>query len=155
MQLILWRHAEAEIGEQDLARALTVKGRKQAQKIAAELHKRLPEHYDLWVSEAVRSQQTAAFLQHDWQVQAAFNPDEDVQPMLAKLNAARLAGVQTLVLLGHQPWIGDLCAYLLNQNWNATAYWSVKKGAFWWFDCQGELGVAPVKLRLMLAPAEI
>ena len=35
MDLILWRHAEAEAGEPDDGRALTSKGHKQAEKMAA------------------------------------------------------------------------------------------------------------------------
>lgn len=153
MQLILWRHAEAEMGMNDLARELTAKGRKQASKMAVELSRRLPAHYQLWVSEAVRSQQTAAYLSETMQVQAAFNPDADVREMVAHL--ANIKTDETLILVGHQPWIGDLCAFLLNQDWHSTAYWSVKKGAFWWFDIDGEVGVAQAKLRLMLTPAEI
>ena len=35
MDLILWRHAEAEVGSDDLARRLTVRGAKQARQMAA------------------------------------------------------------------------------------------------------------------------
>ncbi len=34
MQLILWRHAQAEEGDDDLVRSLTAKGHKQARKMA-------------------------------------------------------------------------------------------------------------------------
>ena len=40
MELILWRHAEAEDGIPDLDRKLTAKGRKQAEKMAAFLRPR-------------------------------------------------------------------------------------------------------------------
>jgi phosphohistidine phosphatase, SixA len=42
MELILWRHAEAEDGSPDLERELTGKGHKQAEKMAAFLRPRLP-----------------------------------------------------------------------------------------------------------------
>jgi phosphohistidine phosphatase len=42
MDLILWRHAEAEEGGPDLERKLTPKGRKQAKRVAAWLLQRLP-----------------------------------------------------------------------------------------------------------------
>ena len=61
-----------------------------------------------------------------------------------------------LVIVGHQPWIGSLCAFLLNQNWLGNSYWSVKKSAFWWFECRAigsEYAVS--KLRLVLAPADL
>ena len=40
MELILWRHAEAEDGSPDAARKLTAKGEKQAQKLARWLKER-------------------------------------------------------------------------------------------------------------------
>ena len=44
MNLILWRHAEAEdIAASDLARQLTTRGRKQAQTVAKWLRARLPD----------------------------------------------------------------------------------------------------------------
>ena len=43
MDLILWRHAEAEEGGPDLERRLTPKGRKQAKRVAAWLLQRLPK----------------------------------------------------------------------------------------------------------------
>src|SRR3954464_13700861 len=62
MDLILWRHAEAEDGAPDLARALTSKGRKQAAHVAQWLQQRLPGKYELIASPAVRAQQTAEAL---------------------------------------------------------------------------------------------
>ena len=41
MELILWRHADAEPGDPDLARRLTSKGQKQAERMAAWLGPRL------------------------------------------------------------------------------------------------------------------
>ena len=43
MELILWRHAEAEPGEPDLGRKLTAKGEKQARRVAEWLQTRLPQ----------------------------------------------------------------------------------------------------------------
>ena len=62
MDLILWRHAEAEEGGPDLARALTGKGRKQAARVAEWLQQRLPAKFTLLASPAVRAQQTAEAL---------------------------------------------------------------------------------------------
>src|ERR1041384_2615803 len=62
MDLILWRHAEAEEGEPDLARELTPKGEKQAQRIAQWLLQRLPGKFILLSSPAARAQQTAEAL---------------------------------------------------------------------------------------------
>ena len=62
MQFILWRHAEAEIGTgNDLVRALTAKGHQQAKRTAHRINKMLPKSAKICVSEATRSQQTAAY----------------------------------------------------------------------------------------------
>src|SRR3954470_17699403 len=62
MDLILWRHAEAEEGENDVARALTPKGQKQAVRVAEWLLQRLPAKFTLISSPAARAQQTAEAL---------------------------------------------------------------------------------------------
>ena len=159
MDLILWRHAEAEPenGGGDLARELTAKGRRQAQKSAAALAAKLPAGYLLWASQAERSRQTAAALREPDSILPALNPDADPRLLPRLLQQAEAQGVPALVIVGHQPWIGSLCAFLLNQNWLGNSYWSVKKSAFWWFECRGGIGSdgAAVRLRLMLAPAEL
>ena len=60
MELILWRHAEAEDGYPDLERALTEKGHEQAKKMADWLKSRLPKDTQVLVSPAKRAQQTAS-----------------------------------------------------------------------------------------------
>ena len=62
MELILWRHAEAEVGEPDLGRRLTSKGEKQARRMAEWLHAHLPESARILVSPAMRAQQTVQAL---------------------------------------------------------------------------------------------
>ena len=62
MELILWRHAEAEDGEPDLARKLTPRGNKQARRAAEWLDRHLPDRTRILVSPAIRAQQTAAAL---------------------------------------------------------------------------------------------
>ena len=65
MDLILWRHAEAlEMREvrDDLDRALTPKGERQAQRVAAWLNRQLPASAKVLASPARRAQQTAAAL---------------------------------------------------------------------------------------------
>ena len=60
MELILWRHAEAEDGAPDSARKLTGKGEKQAAKIAQWLKPRLPRDCRVITSPTQRTVQTAA-----------------------------------------------------------------------------------------------
>ena len=42
MELIIWRHAEAEEGSPDMSRKLTARGRRQAARMAKWLNLRLP-----------------------------------------------------------------------------------------------------------------
>ena len=74
MDLILWRHAEAEPGEPDLGRRLTSKGLKQAERMAEWLEHRLPETTRIIVSPADRTQQTALALGRK------FKTSDDVAP---------------------------------------------------------------------------
>jgi phosphohistidine phosphatase len=62
VDLIIWRHAEAEDGVPDLERRLTAKGRKQAERVAQWLLQRLPARFAVIASPAARAQQTAEAL---------------------------------------------------------------------------------------------
>lgn len=154
MDLILWRHAEAEEGLDDLARQLTDKGHQQAKLSARWLKKNLPADAQLWVSEAVRSQQTAAYLSKNSTIVPLLNPSISARRLPDLLRNQNAAG--TLVWVGHQPWIGQLCAWLLNGHWQNESYWSVKKSGFWWFDLYlDEEGAPHAKLKAMLTPATL
>ncbi len=67
MELILWRHAEAEDGFPDAARKLTEKGLQQAHNMAKWLKPRLPRNARIMVSPAKRTQQTALALSNDFE----------------------------------------------------------------------------------------
>ncbi|XXQ69395.1 SixA phosphatase family protein [Neisseriaceae bacterium B1] len=150
MNIILWRHAEAHDGSDDLERELTAKGERQAAKMVAHLRERLPENYELWVSEAKRSQQTAAYLAEPTRMLPEINPESDVRAILDLLMKADESA--TIVVVGHQPWLGELCAFILNQSWHNQAYWSVKKAAFWWFVAHPSDGILLAKLKWMMTP---
>lgn len=59
MDLLLWRHAEAEDGFPDLARKLTQRGEKQAQQMAEWIRQHAPKNLRIVASPALRCQQTA------------------------------------------------------------------------------------------------
>ena len=62
-------------------------------------------------------------------------------------------GADYLILVGHQPWLGQLCSYLLNGGWLAGQYWSVKKSGIWWFGVKsGEGGRLCAKLKAAMTP---
>jgi len=124
MDLILWRHADAENGAPDLARRLTPKGHDEAARVAAWLRGRLPGRYRLLASPAVRAQETAAALGAPITTENSLAPGASVEAIL------RLAGSEgTTVLVGHQPDLGLALAYLLCGE---ERDWSVAKGALWW-----------------------
>ncbi|HEX9396799.1 MAG TPA: histidine phosphatase family protein [Burkholderiales bacterium] len=124
MDLILWRHADAEDGKPDLERALTPKGHKQAAAVAKWLRKRLPEDYALVSSPAVRARQTAEALQRSIRIEKQLAPGASVEAIL------KTAGNRgTVVLVGHQPDLGNALAYLLTGH---AADWRLQKGALWW-----------------------
>ena len=91
MELLLWRHAEAEEGKDDLARPLTARGIKQALKMAEWLRPRLPKHLKTYASPAKRAQQTAEALQIPFKTDRRLAPMADVAEG-AKTVATCLAG---------------------------------------------------------------
>ena len=150
MNLILWRHADAEPGEDDLGRWLTAKGQKQAAKMAEWLKARLPEHTRVIASEAVRARQTAAALRPEFLCDARLNPGAAVSDYLAVADWPD-AG-DTVVLVGHQPTIGRVAARLLT---GIEAEWSAKKGAIWWLQYRLRDDRTQTVLKTMLSPDQV
>ena len=130
MDLILWRHAEAfearEV-EDDLARGLTPKGERQAQRMAEWLNQRLAHSTRILVSPAMRCQQTAKALGKKFKTLDDLAPDGNGE---ALLKAARWPDASEPVLvIGHQPTLGFVTSYLLSGR---PQGWTLKKGAVWW-----------------------
>ncbi|MCU0840747.1 MAG: histidine phosphatase family protein [Thiobacillaceae bacterium] len=127
MDLILWRHAEAEDGMPDLGRALTAKGRKQAERMAAWLRERLPKETRILVSPAKRALQTAAALGLEYTVVDGIAPGADPAALLA---AAGWPDASAPVLLvGHQPTLGLAAGLLLCGEERELG---IKKGGVVW-----------------------
>ena len=130
MDLILWRHAEAFEGrevEDDLARRLTPKGERQALRMAEWLNQRLAHSTRIFVSPAVRCQQTAKALGKKFKTLDELGPAGDGE---ALLKAARWPdAAEPVLIVGHQPTLGFVASFLLaGQPQN----WTLKKGAVWW-----------------------
>lgn len=147
MDLILWRHAEAEDGFPDQERKLTDKGEKQAAKMAVWLKARLPDGARIIVSPAARTRQTAAALTRDGVVVKEVGPGASVAALLGAAGWPDAKGV--VVVVGHQPTLGQVAAYLLA---NSQESWSVKKGAVWWFRNRVRLDETPTVLRVVISP---
>lgn len=147
MELILWRHAEAEDGRDDLARELTPRGRKQAAKMAAWLNTRLPEGCRILSSPAARAQQTAQALARGFETLPQLAPGASAK---AILQAAGWPGGdgECVLIAGHQPDLGAVAAQLLG----ARGSLSLRKGGVWWFSRRGRAGGHEVALRAVIAP---
>src|SRR5258706_9180858 len=84
MDLILWRHADAQAGDTESARALTGKGRRQAVNIAGWLEKHLPDSSRIIVSPAVQAAQTAEGLGRKFRILAELAPGpQSASPLVA------------------------------------------------------------------------
>jgi phosphohistidine phosphatase len=129
--VILWRHADAEPGVPDLHRALTRKGEKQARRVARWLHERLPANAIVFVSPARRAQQTASALAQlaprEFVTLDAISPSAPLSAALGAIRATDRA--RTVVLVGHQPTLGELASQLLGAQ---VEDWPIKKGALLW-----------------------
>ena len=147
MDLILWRHAEAEDGFPDEGRALTERGAKQAELMAAWLKPRLPKEYRLISSPTKRTRQTARALNADFPVSSALGPGASFASLLAETGWPDAKGC--VVVVGHQPTLGQVASLLLSGVENA---WSVKKGAIWWFSNRTRRDETQIVLRAVIAP---
>jgi phosphohistidine phosphatase len=147
MELILWRHAEAVEGPFDLQRALTRKGEKQAEKMAAFLKSHLPEHTRILVSPARRTQQTVQALTRDFITEPRLAPDARPQDLLTAAGWPYDEGC--VLLVGHQPTLGQVAAQLLTDSPQA---FSIKKGAIWWFSNAQRDDRPRTLLRLVMSP---
>lgn len=144
MELILWRHADAEDGVPDEARRLTAKGRKQARKMAAWLAERLPGGYRVICSPAARARETAAALAAEPQIEKAVSTAATPQGVLKVAGWPGEGG--TVIIVGHQPTLGAVAALALTGKASA---WNLKKGAIWWLSCDNGVDV---EVRAMIAP---
>ena len=150
MDLILWRHAEAyELADAgtDLDRELTPKGERQAQRMAEWLNQRLAHSTRVLVSPAQRCQQTAKALGRKFKTLPELSPDGNGE---ALLKAARWPEANEPVLIvGHQPTLGLVAAYLLSDTPQA---WTIKKGAAWWIRSRNREDREQVVLQAVQSP---
>ena len=147
MDLILWRHAEAEPGEPDLGRRLTSKRLKQAERMAEWLEHRLPDTTRIVVSPADRTQQTALALGRKFRTSADVAPGASVASLLAA--AGWPDAREPVLVVGHQPTLGEVAAFLMAGE---EAAWSIRKGAVWWFSNRTRLGQPGVLLKVAIGP---
>ncbi len=179
MDLILWRHAEAHearAGEDDLLRPLTARGERQAARMAEWLNRFLPDTTRVLVSPAQRTRQTAAALGRK------ARSSDDLGPLASPTQALAAArwpdSREAVLLVGHQPALGQLAAYLLGGGAGsglgmagaapsrhdgvstdaitdaitAMPSWAMRKGAVWWLRRRLRQGEAEVQLAAVMSP---
>ncbi|MGB4116163.1 MAG: histidine phosphatase family protein [Polaromonas sp.] len=134
MDLILWRHAEAEdwlLGDEasglDLDRSLTQRGEKQAARMAVWVDRQLPEGARILFSPARRCEQTALALGRKYKIRSELAPSGTPAQLLELVQWP--GNKYPVLVIGHQPTLGQTIAQLLALKETECA---VKKGALWW-----------------------
>ncbi|MDD6054950.1 MAG: histidine phosphatase family protein [Helicobacter sp.] len=120
MRLIIVRHAKAKnrekwVGKDDLKRPLTKKGKKQA-KIIAELIAKKYKVDAVISSLALRACDTAKYIAKKqphctFKLASFINPEEGIEGFLHNKDKIE-EDWQTLVVVGHEPSIGELVRFL-------------------------------------------
>lgn len=155
MDLILWRHAEAEVaaeGSDDLSRQLTPKGERQAARMAVWLDRHLPEGTRVLVSPARRTEQTAQALGRKYKLRDELVPDSTADDVLSLVKWDPHLGPQgkgTVLIVGHQPYLGHIVSRLLGMN-DMTS--SIRKGSVWWLRARVREGQLQTVLMTVASP---
>jgi phosphohistidine phosphatase len=150
MELILWRHAEAEnphIGRRDEERQLTPQGRRDARGMADWLRRHLPGDIRLLASPALRTCQTLSALALPFEQHADFGLDTTAARFLAATGWPD--GEGSVLVAGHQPTLGRVAALALTGQEQS---WSVKKGSVWWLSLRDREEPGHVLLRAVITP---
>jgi phosphohistidine phosphatase len=147
MELILWRHADAEDAGPagDLARRLTKRGRKQAERMGDWLRPLVREGWDVLSSPADRAKETAEALGLPCEIRPALAPGLSAAAVLRE--AGWPAGERNVVIVGHQPTLGEVVAQLLGGSGDVP----FRKAGIWWFATRDRDGMQTV-LRAVLDP---
>lgn len=153
MDLIFWRHAEAEDerdGLADLDRALTGRGDKQAARMGAWLDRNLPEGTRILCSPALRCEQTALALGRKFKLREELAPGATPAQLLA---AAQWPDSRhPVMLVGHQPAIGETLAQLLRME---AGHCAIRKGAVWWLRTRERDGAEQTLLWAVQSPETV
>lgn len=150
MDLILWRHAEAhdaQPGQDDLERALTARGQRQAERVAAWLKRHLPADARVLASPSRRTQETAAALRLRVETVPALAPGHSVDALLAA--AGWHGGNGSALVVGHQPTLGATVARLLAQRHES---WPMRKGGVIWLHRRERDGSRQIVLHAVTGP---
>jgi phosphohistidine phosphatase len=150
MDLILWRHAEAQeisAGLADMDRELTPRGHKQASRVAAWLDRQLPDGTRVICSPARRTVQTADALGRKYKLRAELAPGGSPAELLQLAQWPDAKGA--VLVIGHQPTLGQAVAQLLGL---AEPEIALRKGAVWWLRTRERDGQRQTVIVAVQAP---
>jgi len=150
MDLILWRHAEADDwteGCDDLERSLTSRGEKQAKRMAAWLDRQLPDGTRILSSPARRCEQTVLALGRKYKLRQELAPEATADDLLEA--AGWPNGKSVVLLVGHQPSLGQAVARLMGLKQDSCA---VRKGSVWWLRTRERDGDVQTVMVTVQAP---
>ena len=138
MDLILWRHAHARDlveGEEDIQRPLTPRGEIEADGLR------------VLASPAVRTEQTVKALNRKYKLRAELLPDGLPQDLLELAQWPSAQG--TVLVVGHQPMLGQVAAQLLGMQASECA---IRKGSVWWLRQRQRLDATETVLLTVQSP---
>ncbi|MFC0252849.1 SixA phosphatase family protein [Massilia consociata] len=144
MDLILWRHAEAETpepGAPDLTRALTAKGKRHAGRVGAWLHRQLPDDVRVLSSPATRCVQTVEALGRNYKRLDALGTDSSAEAILDACGWPEHR--QPALIVGHQPLLGQVVSLVLC---GGKQDWRIRKAGVFWISTKGSEGLPYLKL---------
>jgi phosphohistidine phosphatase len=147
MELILWRHAEAEEGAPDDLRALTGKGHKQAAKVAGWLDRNLPNSCKVLVSPTKRTMQTAEALQRKFKITPDLAPASTAEVILKLTNWPE--NKDPVLIVGHQPTLGHIASIILT---GIQQDWTIRKGNVWWISSRERGGMPSTYIKAIASP---
>jgi phosphohistidine phosphatase len=147
VDLILWRHAEAEPGEPDLGRRLTAKGLQHAERVGAWLDRHLPATARVLTSPADRALQTAQGLKRKYHVEPALAPGASVAAIVAA--AGWPDAREPVLIVGHQPTLGSVASFVMTGK---ESPWGMRKCSAWWLSLRVRDGERSVVLKAVIGP---
>ena len=147
MDLILWRHAQAEVGEPDEGRELTQQGKKQAARMGAWLDRSLPSGCKILCSPTARTVQTVEALGRKYKIVPEIGPAATAKEVLMAAGWPEAKG--PVMVVGHQPWLGQVASLLLT---GIEQDWTVKKSNAWWISHRQRDEGNELFLKAVLAP---
>lgn len=147
MDLIFWRHAEAEPGDPDALRHLTPKGVEQAAYMGTCLKKYLPANIHILVSPTLRTRETADALMLDYTLCESLAQGKSSEELLQAVGWPN--DQRPVLVVGHQPAFGRSISLLMT---GSESDWAIDKAAFWWLKHEATEDEPGVIIKAVMSP---